>query len=136
MIKEKKSRKVNIESIYIVLYYWPFTGAVYKDDCPAEKYIPIYLMVGGAFGIVKNLINLGQRVKNRKEERDEENAKTNPVDSLLNCFLFAWFIAGMLTIVYQKSLQWPVASASLNQVLYVNKSSTLLITPGLLTLII
>ena len=70
------------------------TGAYYKDDCPAEKYIPIYLIVGGVFGVIKNLLNIGQRAKNRKDNQDEENAKTNPLDGILNCLLMAWFIAG------------------------------------------
>ncbi len=73
-----------------------FAGAVYFDDCPKEKYIPIYLIVGGTFGVLKNLGNVCQRLRNRKEQQDEENAKTNPFDSLLNCFLAAWFIAGKI----------------------------------------
>ena len=77
----------------LILFVW--TGAVYKDDCAAEKYIPIYLIVGGVFGVIKNLLNMGQRVKNRKDENNEDNAKTNPLDGILNCFLFAWFIAGL-----------------------------------------
>lgn len=70
-------------------------GAVYKDDCPAERFIPIYLIVGGVFGIIKNISSLGQRAKNKDDEdKDEKNAKTNPFDGLIGCFLFAWFIAG------------------------------------------
>ena len=72
-------------------------GAIHKNDCPAERMIPIYLIVGGSFGIIKNLSSLGQRAKNKDEEdADEKNAKTNPFDGILNCFLFAWFIAGAL----------------------------------------
>ena len=44
---------------------------------------------------MKNLSSLGQRCKNKDEEdADEKNAKTNPFDGLVSCFLFAWFIAG------------------------------------------
>jgi len=39
-----------------------------------------------------------QRLRNKHENRDEENAKTNPFDGTLNCFLFAWFIAGLMTM--------------------------------------
>lgn len=70
------------------------TGAVYFYDCPREHYIPIYLIVGGSFGILKNLSNVVQRIRNRNNDQDQENAKTNPFDGTLNCFLFAWFIAG------------------------------------------
>ncbi|XP_045204660.1 transmembrane protein 272-like [Mercenaria mercenaria] len=81
-------------------------GAIHKDDCPAERMIPIYLIVGGSFGIVKNLSSLLQRCKNKDEEDgDEKNAKTNPFDATLNCFLFAWFIAGNVW-VYRTKDEW------------------------------
>ncbi|KAK2189776.1 hypothetical protein NP493_97g01033 [Ridgeia piscesae] len=75
-------------------------GSMYLGQCPREHYIPIYLIVAGVFGILKNLSNVTQRVKNRLDEDDEtENvAKTNPFDGTLNCFLFAWFIAGNVWI--------------------------------------
>ena len=70
------------------------TGSVYLHDCPLERYIPIYLIVAGCFGVIKNISSVVQRCKNRKEERDEENAKSNPFDGIVSCFLLAWFIAG------------------------------------------
>lgn len=74
---------------------YSISGAIHKDDCPAERMIPIYLIVGGSFGIVKNLFTIGQRCKNKNDEEGEEkNVKPNPVDGVLSCFLFAWFIAG------------------------------------------
>ena len=81
------------------MYLCIFKGAVYKNDCPAERMIPIYLIVGGAFSIVKNLSTLGQRCKNRDDEdADEQNVKPNPFDGILSCFLFAWFIAGKFVV--------------------------------------
>ena len=71
-------------------------GSVFLHDCPYERYIPIYLIVGGVFGIIKNLSNIMQRVNNKRENREDENARTNPFDGTLNCFLFAWFIAGLV----------------------------------------
>jgi len=73
-------------------------GSIYIHDCPYERFIPIYLIVGGCFGIVKHLSNMGQRIRNKRENRDEENANTNPFDGVLNCFLLAWFIAGNVWI--------------------------------------
>ena len=67
-------------------------------DCPYERYIPIYLIVGGCFGIVKNLSNIVQRARNKRENREDDNARTNPFDGTLNCFLFAWFIAGLVML--------------------------------------
>ena len=77
-------------------HYILFPGSMYLGQCPREHYIPIYLIVAGVFGILKNLSNVTQRVKNRLEDEDETEtvAKTNPFDATLNCFLMAWFIAG------------------------------------------
>ncbi|XP_059153139.1 transmembrane protein 272-like isoform X2 [Physella acuta] len=73
-------------------------GALYKDDCPLERMIPIYLIVAGSFGCVKNLFNLVQRFCKSKEEMEEERKKVNPLEQLVNCFLFAWFIVGCVYI--------------------------------------
>ena len=69
-----------------------FLGSLY--DCPKERYIPIYLIVGGVFGVLKNVSSMVQRILNQKNEQEEDNAKTNPIDGILNCFLIGWFIAG------------------------------------------
>ncbi|KAL4230548.1 hypothetical protein ACF0H5_010929 [Mactra antiquata] len=95
-------------------------GALHKDACPAERMIPIYLIVGGSFGILKNLSSLIQRCKNKNEEDgDEKNAKTNPFDATLNCFLFAWFIAGNVWVyrTTDRSLD-PTASNYCDETLY------------------
>lgn len=75
---------------------------MYKEDCPREKYIPIYLIVAGCFGAVKALFTSGQRIcqqvrkgrGNDDDDDDDDNQRPNPVDSLISCFLLAWFIAG------------------------------------------
>ncbi|VDI56675.1 thiamine pyrophosphokinase [Mytilus galloprovincialis] len=71
-------------------------GSMYIHDCPAERYIPIYLIVAGSVGIIANLMGLGKKAKNRNEpeEEQQENVKGNPLDYIINCFLLAWFIAG------------------------------------------
>jgi hypothetical protein len=91
LLKKKKQR------LYLLCFFsFLFnTGAIHLNDCPAERMIPIYLIVGGSFGILKNLLSIGQRCKNRDEEdSDEKNTKPNPVDGIVGCFLLAWFIAG------------------------------------------
>jgi len=41
-----------------------------------------------------------QRVRNKRENRDDDNARTNPFDGTLNCFLLAWFIAGLINLSF------------------------------------
>ena len=72
------------------------SGSLYLHDCPAQRLIPIYLIVAGAFSLVKDLSSLLQKCKaKRTEEEQEGGAPTNFFDGLVGCFLFAWFICGM-----------------------------------------
>ena len=81
-----------------------FIGAIFFNDCPAQRYIPIYLIVGGCFGVVKNASRIIQRVVSYKygsgkEDNVEANEEaqetcTNPIDDLLTIFLIVWFLAG------------------------------------------
>ncbi|XP_074651057.1 transmembrane protein 272-like isoform X2 [Tubulanus polymorphus] len=73
-------------------------GSIYLHDCTIEPYIPIYLIVGGVFGVIKNLSTTAQRISNHRKKNDDENAKSNPFDGLISCFLLAWFIAGNVWI--------------------------------------
>ena len=84
---------------YIYSFFFVSTGVLYKDDCPAERFIPIYLIVMGSVYILKSLIDLKLRVQRQlrpPEERDEfkgsmaETAITN----IIGCFSFAFFITG------------------------------------------
>jgi len=76
-------------------------GSLNIHNCRAEPYIPIYLIVGGVFGILKSLTNFYYRAKHRQRrevEGPEANVDPNPFDGVLNCFLLAWFIAGSVWI--------------------------------------
>lgn len=74
-------------------------GAKYKDQCPVEDKIPIYLIVGGAVGVFRNLISLCQRsMKSNANEDDDDEKKKRPFESILDCFLFVWFICGNVWI--------------------------------------
>ncbi|KOX67751.1 hypothetical protein WN51_08124 [Melipona quadrifasciata] len=67
-------------------------GGLYLYDCPQGEYIPVYLLVGGGFGVFKQLLHLSARVRQRQEERDEERIRQSPTQTLINCFMLGWFI--------------------------------------------
>ncbi|EFX89714.1 hypothetical protein DAPPUDRAFT_310279 [Daphnia pulex] len=71
-------------------------GAVYFNDCPAESHIPIYLIVGGACGLLKQFLSL--RVRSQQSQQADlevpDSSLTASVQSLINSFLICWFITG------------------------------------------
>ncbi|XP_017779908.1 PREDICTED: uncharacterized protein LOC108565133 [Nicrophorus vespilloides] len=73
-------------------------GSIYLHECPQGEYIPVYLLVGGIFGIVKQLLHLSARVRKREEEREEEHLRQSPTQTLLNCFMLGWFIIGSVWV--------------------------------------
>lgn len=74
-------------------------GTLYLYDCPQGEYIPVYLLVGGAFGVLKQLLHLSTRVRSR-EEQELERLRQTPTQTLINCFMLGWFIIGSFW-VYQ-----------------------------------
>ncbi|KAJ9576261.1 hypothetical protein L9F63_006860, partial [Diploptera punctata] len=73
-------------------------GAIYLYDCPQGEYIPIYLLVGGGFGVLKQLLHLSARVRHREEEQEEERIRQSPTQTLINCFMLGWFIIGSVWV--------------------------------------
>jgi len=72
-------------------------GAMYLDDCPVERFIPIYLIVGGAVSIFVNLLGLLEsvcRLRNQDSERSTLSKLSNTCEGIICCFMIAWFIAG------------------------------------------
>lgn len=91
------------------MYDCPLSGASYLDDCPLEKYIPIYLVVSGSVGLFYNVFGIIKTTcckKNTEEGagEQEEGAASKLgtcLSSLLSCFMSAWFIAGKFQVHYQ-----------------------------------
>ncbi|XP_070552887.1 transmembrane protein 272-like [Ptychodera flava] len=84
-------------------------GAMHKDECPAEPYIPVYLIVCGAFSIVSCLMSMCMCVRRRSSQQDGDDDEDGGSCGLFSCcisclsgligiFLFAWFIAGNVWI--------------------------------------
>ncbi len=82
-----------------------FTGVQHIDQCPVESKIPIYLIVLGAFGLLRDMIACRNRLKNDGEGEatsgamndgeDEELSERHMYCQLLTvCFILPWFICG------------------------------------------
>lgn len=95
-------------------------GAKYKNRCPVEDKIPIYLIVAGAVGVFRNLISLGRRAKQSDNQDEEEEKKKRPLESILDCFLFVWFICGNVWIykIYKPDLDDVDSSDYCHKTLY------------------
>lgn len=72
-------------------------GTIYLHECPRERFIPIYLIVVGVFGLILSLLSCLPCA------RESEEGTSNPLsticttwNSLTSIFLFCWFIAGEL----------------------------------------
>lgn len=75
-------------------------------ECPKEANIPIYLLVGGCFGILKITCLMWHQAKSRRYERLDDafndsdledvssSASSQITDHALSLFLFIWFGMG------------------------------------------
>lgn len=69
-------------------------GALKLDDCPAEHFIPKWLLIFGCFGLAANLFMLARQIINKARKSDNKDGGVNPIECILQTFLLAWFIAG------------------------------------------
>jgi len=79
-------------------------GSLHVNDCPIEPNIPLFLIVGGSFSVLKYILNLGSVGKNRRQRQRTQDGQppppppTHPGQYLINCFLCAWFITGCVWV--------------------------------------
>ena len=81
---------------------WCNAGALYLEDCPVQRFIPIYLVVGGAFALYENLSGLVQsicQVKDPDKERTVLGIFCKASESLVGCFVVIWFICGQFNTI-------------------------------------
>ncbi|XP_065058193.1 transmembrane protein 272-like isoform X2 [Rhopilema esculentum] len=73
-------------------------GVQFRYECPIQPKIPLFLIVFGAFGVLRNLsmiFNSGKkRFTDEQENQEREDAKKSSFEGLIDCFLIAWFICG------------------------------------------
>lgn len=71
-------------------------GSVYLNECSAERYIPIYLIVGGCFGLLQNILSSTFKIISFFKSND--NSSPSPGLGLLYLFTFSWYIAGSVWV--------------------------------------
>ncbi|KAK2816045.1 hypothetical protein Q7C36_022316 [Tachysurus vachellii] len=80
-------------------------GVLYREACPLQPLIPIYLLVSGAFSLV--LVVLSCLPCTQEEENGGGAISTlcTTWNSLITLFLFCWFIAGNVWVysIYEPS---------------------------------
>ncbi|XP_050417577.2 transmembrane protein 272 isoform X3 [Patella vulgata] len=74
-------------------------GVQHLSDCPVQRFIPMYLIVGGSFALFRIITRfcLPRGKKHSGDEEEEEEASCGKVClslHLIDFFLMAWFIAG------------------------------------------
>ena len=95
------------------------TGAKYKDECPVESMIPIYLIVLGAVLLIFTCCLNGSR--SQSYNRDEgQGQSVNPLLLVMDLFIFAWFICGLVWIcrAYEPNYDNPERADYCNKTLY------------------
>ncbi|XP_055358507.1 transmembrane protein 272-like [Betta splendens] len=95
-------------------------GSLYLNECPRQPYIPIYLIVGGVFGLMiagLSCIGCTQRINN-----GPLSGFCTTWSSLTFLFLFCWLITGSVWIysIYKPNYSKNATSPELycNELLY------------------
>ena len=91
-----------------------------------ERNIPIFLIVGGVFGLLETIVLLKMRSLRRIRETsgtEETTVETTELDFphfLINWFLLCWFIAGCYWVyhIYEPNFDNPSSSHHCNYILF------------------
>ncbi|GAB6025552.1 hypothetical protein CHUAL_011283 [Chamberlinius hualienensis] len=101
-----------------------FLGAMHLHDCPAEKYIPVFMLVAGSTGVVIHLLSLMPLCKVKEDEKWVigclRESKSLVVGMVLKCFFPAWFAVGSVWIysAYEPNYENPESEFYCDKTLY------------------
>ncbi|KAJ8680380.1 hypothetical protein QAD02_016167 [Eretmocerus hayati] len=95
-------------------------GGLYLYDCPQGEYIPIYLLVGGGFGILKQVLDRSTIINHLRGINEEERRiKQSSTLTLINCFMLCWFIIGSMWVYKEYEPNYdPTLGKYCNKTLY------------------
>jgi len=96
-------------------------GSIHFHDCPAEPYIPLFLIVGGAFSVFKYLIGVITRIRQGDSNSQDNPPQPHPAQSLITCFLCGWFITGCVWVyrVYKPDFNENAGHNYCNETVYI-----------------
>ncbi|CAK9804553.1 Transmembrane protein 272 [Anthophora quadrimaculata] len=98
--------------ILMLCYGWSF-----KKDCPKEESIPLYMVIGGAFGTMLMALLIYSQIRSRRPEmltfpsNRPQISFTKLIIMLLSCFLLGWFVMGNYWILH---IMWPEYNSPLH----------------------
>eukprot|EP00096_Caligus_rogercresseyi_P010103 TRINITY_DN3565_c0_g2_i4.p1 TRINITY_DN3565_c0_g2~~TRINITY_DN3565_c0_g2_i4.p1 ORF type:complete len:155 (+),score=15.00 TRINITY_DN3565_c0_g2_i4:648-1112(+) len=79
-------------------------GSLYFNQCPAEPYIPIFLILGGSLSVFKYFLGVTARLCFRGRDNTRDHNRVRHAQSLITFFLCGWFIGGC---VWVYRIYWP-----------------------------
>ena len=100
-----------------------FLGAKYKDECPVENMIPIYLIVGGSAGLLSTFCACAVECREATIAPQPVSPHWQVIKQLSRLVflpLFVWFIAGNVWIYknYEPNYTDPKSPYFCNKTLY------------------
>ncbi|XP_023238461.1 uncharacterized protein LOC111637250 [Centruroides sculpturatus] len=115
--RDKAGKAILMIDFVVVLHIvMIIIGSIYVKDCPAERYIPIYLIVMGVFGTIRNLLDFFEFYRSEKGQKPI----TKFHNKIINLFIFCWFIAGCVWVyrAYKPNFYSPESPLYCNKVVY------------------
>ena len=86
-----------IRRIWYIVFEMSCVGAIFLNDCPAQKFIPLFLLVGGCLKLIMNIIELVNAIRNMRDPDAPPSAfsKFRKVfQIILALCVMVWFIVG------------------------------------------
>ncbi|XP_014223254.1 uncharacterized protein LOC106650004 [Trichogramma pretiosum] len=92
-------------------------GGIFIYDCPQGEYIPVYLLVGGGLGVLKQMLLLFSRIR---QCRQEERIRQTSTETLIDCFMLGWLIIGSMWVYkeYKPNFDPSISKLYCNKTLY------------------
>ncbi len=112
----------------IMIYCTFFKGALYKDHCPGQHFIPIWMIVFGSTALLQLMCNIFRTIvaspccdcgKSGEEETSKcycsRGRSGYCLESIVSLFMFAWVIVGSVWVFgYYHTYKSPACASHIN----------------------